>query len=81
MEIDEGAPQGSDYVKDVQHILSCFRKAQIKARKVEETKAETDAKWTEFQQAPKESFIKERKKHHDKVSRLTAESARKPSTS
>ncbi|CAE7921717.1 hypothetical protein AK812_SmicGene16184 [Symbiodinium microadriaticum] len=71
MEIDEGAPQGSDYVKDVQHILSCFRKAQIKARKVEETKAETDAKWTEFQQAPKESFIKERKKHHDKVSRLT----------
>ncbi|CAE7730122.1 unnamed protein product [Symbiodinium sp. CCMP2456] len=62
-----------EYTKGIQRMLNGFRKAEVRMRKIEEAKDETDAKWEEFQRSLREAFIKERAKHHEKVARLNQE--------
>jgi len=73
MEVDAGVPMVGDYMKSVQRSLNNFRKAEGRARKIEEMKTETDAKWDEFKKSLQESFLKERQKYQDKVTKFAAD--------
>ncbi|CAE7191431.1 unnamed protein product [Symbiodinium sp. CCMP2456] len=73
MEVDAGAPMVGDYMKSVQRSLNNFRKAEGRARKIEEMKTETDAKWDEFKKSLQESFLKERQKYQDKATKFAAD--------
>ncbi|CAE7693995.1 glpV, partial [Symbiodinium sp. CCMP2456] len=73
MDVDESEPSAGGYLRGFQKILNGLRKAETRARKLEQECQDTDDKWAAFQQSLKDSYVKERAKHREKIGRLRAE--------
>ncbi|CAE7282967.1 unnamed protein product [Symbiodinium sp. CCMP2592] len=73
MEIDDEAPSNGQVTRGVQKVLNSLRKAEGKARRLAEDKAETQKKWAAWREELQQSFLKEKKRYQDRIDKITQE--------
>ena len=70
MAVDEGLPAATQYINGVQKILNGIRKAEGKARRLEEEQHDLNEKWAAFQKGLKDAYVRERARYKEKIARL-----------
>jgi len=66
---DEG-PRTGRYVNSVQKLLNGVRRAEAKARKLEEAQLMAETKWQKFKDSLQKSYVEEKAKFQDKIDTL-----------
>ncbi|CAE7036913.1 unnamed protein product [Symbiodinium sp. CCMP2592] len=70
MDIDEEAPTNGMVVKGVQKLLNGLRKAEGKARRLDEESEELQQKWVNYKQKLQDTYVKERAKYQEKLQKI-----------
>ncbi|CAE7268693.1 unnamed protein product [Symbiodinium sp. CCMP2592] len=71
MEADEDANNNPQVARGVQRVLNGLRKAEGKARRLEEERTELERKWNVYRQELQQTFIQEKRRFQDRLSKLS----------